>query len=149
MDIGKNREEMLGTVLAVLLKRAGGQLSISQDELDEVEGTKIIAEENDKAGLLAVHLIPDYIQIGVDDAEAEAQAERDAELAKSLKLPYGNSPFPYSNGTITLNGTNLSVGSVGTVGTFQSSNTFKLDPTVTVKNGDTVSWNANTTFKEL
>lgn len=63
MNISDDKDELMRTILAVLVKRMGGQVDITEAELAGVEDTSLIADPDHRKQKLTVHLIPDYVAV--------------------------------------------------------------------------------------
>lgn len=116
------RDELntMRTLLAVLLDRAGGTISFTEEELEEATGNIVYDQEIDKAGFTHLHLLPDYVhtgltkkQIAAEKREAKEKAEQDARLFDIVQqLKKSKRPF-VSPSVITGTSTNIPASVVG------------------------------------
>lgn len=77
MTLDEDRIGQLNLVLAILLKRAGGKLSFSAEELADIKGTGLVYDdEEDAAGFTHLYLIPDYVALGEEAPEDVPKPEK-------------------------------------------------------------------------
>lgn len=107
--ISEDDEEDLNLILAILLKRAGGKLSFSDEELADADGERVLYDKTrDVAGFTHLYLIPDYVSIGDGDEEPTGPLkgtmtdEAMAKLLEGLKKTYTGTTTSIPPGTAVL-----------------------------------------------
>lgn len=65
-DMDKNTENTITLILAGLARAAGGELVLSESDMGEI-GDQLHIDVNQKAGLITITLLPDYVKVGVEE----------------------------------------------------------------------------------
>lgn len=136
MNFTDDQLATLNKLLAVLLLRSGGMVSISAEELDRVSDMGLLYDdEEDAAGFTRLHLIPDYVSVEEEPVGALKGTATDEDMAKWLEefkkktVPSGatNGPWDYGYQSST-NISNPKVLSDGTTIKFE----MKMTPEGTI-----------------
>jgi hypothetical protein len=106
------QEVLIESVLVGLLKKAGGQITLTEDELGEGDESMVLTVE-EAAGIVVIDLIPDFVK---------------TEEPKEVN-PWDKMTFTPLTTTVTGTGTVTSVPLTFTTGITSGTITYKMDLT--------------------
>lgn len=99
-------EKMVYLILAGLARAAGGTLVLTDDDLGELTD-QIIIDVQEKAGLVSITLLPDYVKVGYEPPEEkldtgnEFYVKWDTTGLSTMTVPNGASGTYQLTGTVT------------------------------------------------